>query len=180
VSVVDSETDGGITADFSNEVAPHEEKRRGRKPGFRMPRDEYGNVIRSDGTTRSTTTRSRSASLESQLTGFVVLINTFVMAFQPRMALDLVEQTALVKALDAQCQASPKFRKYVESVVKGLGGVSLMGVVALIIARRVIRAGVLPIPENDQIKPQNIDDLLGSILFASTGKTPITSMQVPA
>ena len=178
MSVVGAEpTD--VMEDFSGEVAPREEKHRGRPRGFRMPRDENGNVIRSDGTIRATRGAStRKASLESQLTGFVTLVNTLVMAFRPDMALDQIEQTALIKALDAQCQASPKFRKYVESIVKGLGGVNLMGVIVIIVARRVVRSGALPIPENGPATPGQIDNLLGAVLFASTGKTPITSMNV--
>jgi hypothetical protein len=115
-----------------------------------------------------------------QISGFVTLINMFVQSFKPSMALDPIESTALIKAIDAECQVNARFRKYVESVVKGAGSVNLLSVVLIIVGRRVVRAGVLPIPEDSPIQAPAIDNLLGTILSATTMQKPIATMNVEA
>lgn len=149
-------------------------KRRGRQA---YPRDAQGRIIRPDGTvgTRPVATRSR-VNLEDQINGFVSLVNTLVIAFRPIMALDPIEQNALVKALNQQAQTSPRFRKYLEKALSGYGSANLFGVVAMIAVRRVARTSLIPIPADSPIKAQDIDNMCGALLAASTGKT-ITSLQ---
>jgi hypothetical protein len=167
-----------LITEFDKDVDPQTPKRRGRQP---YPRDENGNIIRPDGTTSKPVGRPKTkASLEMQISGFVTLINMFVQSFKPSMALDQTESTALIKAIDAECQVNARFRKYVESVVKGAGSVNLLSVVLIIVGRRVVRAGVLPIPEDSPIQAPAIDNLLGTILSATTMQKPIATMNVEA
>src|ERR1035437_9842354 len=100
----------------------------------------------------------------------------FVNSFKPDFALEPVESTALIKAIDQECQVNARFRKYVESLVKGVGGANLLGVVILIIGRRAVRANLLPIPAESPINASSIDNLLGTILSATTMQKPITSL----
>ena len=163
---------GEIENEFATEVAPDTgTKRRGRQP---YPRDPVtGEMIRPDGSKGKPQGRPRSKiSLEAQLDGFVTLVNTFVLAFKPAMGLDQIEKAALVKALDQQCQTSPKFRKYIEKFLQGAGGVNLLGVVLLIVSRRVLRANLVPIPEDAPIKSEQLDNMAGALLFAMTTGTP--------
>lgn len=74
--------------------------------------------------------------------------------------LDAAEITALASALDAQCRRSPRFRKYVESVLGAGSGGTLVTVIALIAARRAARHGMLP---------AHIDPMAGMILSADVG-----------
>ena len=159
-----------VASTFTGDIAPAT-KRRGRQP---YPRDDAGNIIRPDGSTSKAAGRSK-VNLEAQLNGFVTVINTFVNAYKPLYALDPIEVAALVKALNQQCQVSPKFRKYIEKALSGFGGVNLVGVLVLIATRRVARSGILPIAEGP-ISPQDIDNICGTILFASTNK-PISTLQ---
>lgn len=159
-----------ITAEFSSDVAP-KTGRRGRQP---YPRDEAGNIIRPDGSTKKAATGTRSRiNLEEQISGFLTLVNMLVMAYKPIMALDQMEQVALAKALNQQAQVSPKFRKYLEKALSGVGSANLLGVVAMITVRRVARAGVLP--ADGPVKPQDIDNMCGALLLASTGKVPVAA-----
>jgi hypothetical protein len=163
---------------FDADVDPQTPKRRGRQP---YPRDAAGNIVRPDGTTSKPVGRPKSkASLEAQISGFVTLINMFVNSFKPDFALDAVESSALIKAIDQECQVNVRFRKYVESLVKGVGGANLLGVVILIVGRRVIRAGVLPIPAESPIDSKAIDNLMGTILMATAGPKAITTMNAEA
>ena len=173
MSIIGSNEDT-LDTSFEADVEPSEPKRRGRKA---YPRDSAGNIIRPDGTTSKPTGRPKSkASLEAQISGFVTLINMFVTSFKPDYALDQVEANALVKAIDQECQANARFRKYVESVVKGVGGANLIGVALIIIGRRVVRANLLPIPDESPIKAKEIDNLLGTILYATSATKPIASL----
>jgi hypothetical protein len=160
-----------IENEFSTDVAPETTpKRRGRQP---YPRDEMGNIIRPDGSKGKPVGRPRSKiSLEAQLDGFVTLVNTFVIAFKPFYALDQIEKAALVKALDQQCQTSPRFRKYIEKFLQGAGGVNLVGVVLIIASRRALRANLIPIPEDAPIHSEELDNMAGALLFAMTTGTP--------
>jgi hypothetical protein len=57
--------------------------------------------------------------------------------------LDDVEIAHLAKSLDAQCQASPRFRKYVERALGVASGGGIIGIVGLIAARRAARHGLI-------------------------------------
>jgi hypothetical protein len=98
----------------------------------------------------------------------------------PLYALDPVEIEALAKALDMQCQTSARFRKYMESALKGIGGVSLIGVLAVIIGRRVVRADLVPIPTEAPINKEQIDAMLGGVLSMSIAKGAINQDAVAA
>lgn len=164
--------DGEITGEVTEDVAP---KRRGRQP---YPRDPVtGAIIRPEGAKAPGRPRSKG-SIEAQISGFVTLINLLVRAFKPDYALDQVEQTALVKALDQQCQTSPKFRKYLEKIVAGSGNVNLIGVALIIVSRRVARAGLIPIPSDAPITASQLDDMGGALLYAMTTGN-VTSLNVP-
>jgi hypothetical protein len=163
--------DGAVENEFSTDIAPDSgSKRRGRQP---YPRDEMGNIVRPDGSKGKSVGRPRSKiSLEAQLDGFVTLVNTFVLAFKPLYGLDQVEKSALVKALDQQCQTSPKFRKYIEKFLQGAGSANLFGVVIIILSRRVLRANLIPIPADAPIHAAELDNMAGALLFAMTTGTP--------
>lgn len=170
MSIISPDTNE-LVDEYTADVDPQAPKRHGRP---KLPRDPItGEIIRADGSKGKPTTRARSKiSLETQLDGFVTLVNTFVIAFRPVYALDQVEKVALVKALDQQCAASPKFRKYIEKFLQAGGGVNLLGVVAIIVGRRAVRAGAVPLPEGSPITPQDLDNMAGGLLFAMTTGTP--------
>lgn len=84
--------------------------------------------------------------------------------------LDAGEITALASAIDAQCQRSPRFRKYVESMLGVGSGGALITTLAMIAARRASRHG---------IAPPMLDPMLGMILNGD-GMEALTSMQPPA
>lgn len=128
-------------------------KRRGRPAGYKTgPR-----------------TGRRSGSLEKEIGGLIVMVNLplqMVPALQ-RDALDHMEIQALSKAIDKQCQISPTFRKYVEQAISVQGGTSLVAIVAMIAARRVVRHDFVPIPEEIGGK-DGVDLLIGQAINASS------------
>ena len=178
VPSLDPDTTDDFTGGSSSDIAPSAPKRKGRRPGFRMPRDAEGNVIHADGSVARTTRTRGKISLEAQIDGFVTLVNTFVIAFKPTYALDQIEKAALVKALDQQCQVSPKFRKYLEKFLQSAGGVNLFGVVAIIVSRRALRANLLPLPADAPVSTTDLDNMAGALLFAMTTGTPSAVPQV--
>ena len=174
MSIVGSETE-----DITTDVAPQPEKKRGRQP---YPRDAAGNIIRPDGSTSKPSGRPAKSrgSLETQIGGFLTMWNTPIRMMLPLYALDPVEIEALAKALDMQCQTSPRFRKYMESALKGIGGVSLIGVLAVIVGRRVVRADLVPIPTEAPVNKEQIDAMLGGVLSMSIAKGAINQEAVAA
>lgn len=100
-------------------------------------------------------------SLENQIGALLMTVNVVVMMVPPLRndALDTAEVTALAKAMDAQCQQSPRFRKYVEAMLAAGSGGQLLGVVAIIAARRAARHG---------LAPSEIDPMLGAMLAGNT------------
>jgi hypothetical protein len=108
----------------------------------------------------------------------VTLVNMLVASFKPGMQLDQAEQILLVRAMDQQAQSSPKFRKYLEKFLAGAGSVNLVGVAVLIIARRVVRADLIPIPAEAPVKGSDIDNMLGTILFGMAQGKPAEGMTV--
>lgn len=83
--------------------------------------------------------------------------------------LDAGEISALASAIDAQCQRSPRFRKYVESMLGVGSGGALITTLAMIATRRAARHG---------IAPPMLDPMLGMILNGE-GMEALTSMQPP-
>lgn len=95
---------------------------------------------------RGTTGARGKASLKTQIAGLLVLVNMPLMMV-PALNVDILafdEIDALAEALDQQCQVSPAFRKYVEAALKIGGGTSLVGVVAIIVGRRIVRHDLVP------------------------------------
>jgi hypothetical protein len=116
-------------------------KRRGRPPGSK---------------------NKSSRNLKKEIGGTLTLMNMGFQIAAPRDALDPIEIEALALAIDEECKKSPTFRKYVEFATRAAtGGGSLLGVVAIIGARRAARHGVIP---------PMFDDQLGSLLAMTTGK----------
>jgi hypothetical protein len=124
---------------------------------------------------------SRKGSLEKEIGGLLVMINLplqMVPALQ-RDALDTVEITALAKGLDAECQVNPRFRKYVEQLLKVQGGTSLIAVVAMIAARRAVRHDIIPnIPE--EIGGKDGVDLMIGQAIAATSNISVFRVTTPA
>jgi hypothetical protein len=96
---------------------------------------------------RATSTRS----LKSEISGMLMTINLVLIMIPPlrQDQMDMVEIEALADALDEQCKKSVKFRRAMEAALGAGSGASLIGVVAIIGARRAARHGILP-PESDQ------------------------------
>lgn len=57
--------------------------------------------------------------------------------------LDTMEIAHLAKALDAQCQRSPRFKRYVEMVLGVGAGGGIIAIVGIIAARRAARHGII-------------------------------------
>jgi hypothetical protein len=114
---------------------------------------------------RAKVTKPRSArapSLKTEIAAFLTLTNTLVimspLGTRPVAAihdpavdverrgdeLDEPEINALAGALDAQCRRSPRFRKYVESVLTVGAGGQLVTVLGIIATRRAARHNVIP------------------------------------
>jgi len=125
-----------------NDPAP---KRRGRPPGSKN---------------KSGAGRPRK-TLEVQIGAMLTTVNMIVWAIPPLQpdALDAAEIAALAKALDETARNNPKFRGYLEAALAVGSGGQLLGVVAMIGARRASRHGMLP-PE--------MDGMIGSMLQATT------------
>lgn len=102
---------------------------------------------------RPTTIRggASSKSLKQEISGLLMTINLAIMVIPPlrQDAMDMVEIEALADALDEQAKKSAKFRKALETALAGASGGTLLGVCAIIGARRAARHNVLP-PEVDQ------------------------------
>lgn len=139
-----------IPQDAKPDSAP---KRRGRPP-----RDPNAPVVR----------RGRKRSMEAQIGSALVMANMPLMLFATNDALDNAEIEALAKALDAQAQSSPRFRKYLETALEATSGGQLATVGIIIIARRMAR--------HEFLLPKAADAQLGSIIgsVASAAPMPVT------
>lgn len=84
--------------------------------------------------------------------------------------LDEAEIKALASAIDAQCQRSPRFRKYVERVLTAGAGGQLLSVLGIIATRRAARHG---------LAPAMLDPMLGMML-AGDGIDALGDMKPPA
>lgn len=102
----------------------------------------------------------RPRSLETQLGAALVMANMPLMLFAADDMLDDAEITALAKAIDAQCQNSPRFRKYVQAALDASSGGQLITVTGIIVARRMAR--------HEFLLPKAADAQLGSILGSVT------------
>jgi hypothetical protein len=132
--------------------------------------------------TRTRTRTSRTKSLEAEITAFLTVVNS-VIAFTPlgtkydqeKLALALMTPGAdmslaiekigdeldeaeiklLAKGIDAQCQRSPRFRAYIETMLGAGANAGLIATVAMIAARRAARHGIVP---------EALDPMLGSMM----------------
>lgn len=133
-----------IPPDISQEAKPDSApKRRGRPP-----RDPNAPVQHRAG--------RKPRSLEASIGSALVMVNLPLMMFAQGDALDTAEIEALSKAIDAQCQTSPRFRKYVQTALDASSGGQLITVGGIIVARRLARHEIL--------LPKAADDQLGRIL----------------
>lgn len=129
---------------------------------------------RQKGSTNTGTRASRissKGSLRTEIGGLLVLVNLplqMVPVLQ-QDALDASEIDALAKAIDQECQTNPRFRKYIEQMLRVQGGTNLMFVVAAIAARRVVRHGIVP---EEIMEPvggrEGVDLIIGQAISAST------------
>lgn len=163
-------------------IPEQQPKRRGRPPALN-PDGTRKNPPRGSGSTARRSARAKS--LEPEITAFLSVINSII-AFTPlgthydtdRLAavmmnggdpataiervgdeLDEAEISLLAKGLDAQCQRSPRFRKYVETMLGAGANAGLIATVAMIGARRLARHGIVPQP---------LDPMLGSMMNGGT------------
>ncbi len=159
-----------VTDEESFEATEPPKRRRGRPPGSRNTGARVG--------------RPRKVALETQIGAFLVTVNMplqLVPALQ-RDALDPLEIQALAKAINQQCEASPRFRKYVEQALKVQGSTNIIAVLAVIAARRGVRHNLLPIPEDNQagLTPEGVDALLGGVVAMMANQSPMApGIQVP-
>lgn len=87
----------------------------------------------------STSTRN----LKAQIGGLIVTVNMGLMIVPNMrlMALDPNEIDALAGAIENQAKTSPRFKKYLDVALAATAGGQLLGVVAIIGARRAARLG---------------------------------------
>lgn len=112
-------------------------KRRGRPPGSKN-KTYAGQPVGSR--------RSGRDSLKTQIGAMLVTYNMplRMLPMTSIYALDVTEIEALAQAIDTECQNNANFRKYIIKALNVQGVSSLVGVVAVIAGRRVVRAGLIP------------------------------------
>lgn len=132
-----------IPQEIKSEAKPDSApKRRGRPP-------------RDPNAPKRTYTR-RGRSLEASIGSALIMVNLPIMMFASGDALDTAEIEALSKAIDAQCQTSPRFRKYVQTALDASSGGQLITVGGIIVARRFAR--------HEFLLPKAADEQLGRII----------------
>ena len=140
----------------SGDESPPQRKTRSDKGQPRGPRSE--------GTPR----RRTWGSLKEPIGGMLVMLNLPIQMLSATDALDVAELDALASALDEQCKLSPRFRKYVESMLGVASGGQLIAVVGMISARRLARHGFLG------VAGETVDATIGAQLAAMTGEEAVT------
>lgn len=107
-------------------------------------------------------------SLKPQIAGMLMTLNLALYVIPPLRAdvLDTVEIEALARALDDQAKQNAKFRKALETALSAGSGGTLIGIAALIGARRAARHGFLPV-EMDNV----LGDLMAQGLAAPKSST---------
>lgn len=108
--------------------------------------------------------RPPTKSLEAQIGALIVMVNLTIQSIPPlrQDAMDVYEMEALAKAIDLQAKTSPRFRRYLEALLSAGSGAGLIGIMAMIGARRAARHGLMP---------AEVDALLGSMIQGAT-RTP--------
>lgn len=146
-------------------------KRRGRPPGSKN-RTYGGQPVGSR--------RGGKESLKTQIGAMLVTFNMplRLLPMTAGDALDVTEIEALATALDTECQNNPSFRRYVVKALQVQGASSLVGVIAVIAGRRVVRHGVVP---DEILAPlggkEGADVALGIMLPMMTAQ-PVPQMTV--
>lgn len=110
------------------------------------------------------TPRPSSASLKKQISGALMTMNLALIMIPPlrRDVLDMVEIDALATALDDQAKQSKRFRQALETALSATTGGNLVGILAIIGARRAARHGMIP---------EDADQMLGNLLAQATDAT---------
>ncbi len=113
---------------------------------------------------------TNSRSLKTQIGGLLMTVNMGLMIVPSArvMALDTNEIDALATALEAQAKTSPRFKKYLDAALAATAGGQLMGVVAIIGARRAARLGLLG--ENGPMADQMLGGLLAKEVTSPTAR----------
>lgn len=146
-------------------------KRRGRPPGSKN-KTYAGQAVGSR--------RSGRDSLKTQIGAMLVTYNMplRMLPMTSMYALDATEIEALATALDTECQNNANFRKYIVKALNVQGVSSLVGVVAVIAGRRVVRAGLIP---DEVLAPlggkEGADAVIGQVLPMMTA-APVPNLTV--
>lgn len=108
---------------------------------------------------------AKAVSLKPQIAGMLMTLNLALYVIPPLRVdvLDEVEIEALARAIDEQAKRSVRFRKALETALSAGSGGTLIGVVAIIGARRAARHGVMPI---------EVDQQLGNLLAMGLAQAP--------
>lgn len=133
------------------------------KPG---PIQESGETAPKRGPQKAAPARSNK-SLKGEISGLLMTINLALMMIPPlsRDQMDMVEIEALADALDEQAKKSAKFRKALEAALGASSGGTLIGVAAIMGARRAARHGLLP--GDGEAVDQQLGNLLATGMQAS-------------
>jgi len=115
----------------SPDKAPDTKRQPGRPKGSRT----------STAATPKAATSSRN--LKNQIGSLLVTVNMglLIVPSMRLMALDANEIEALASAIEAQAKTSPRFKRYLETALAATAGGQLLGVAAIIGARRAARLG---------------------------------------
>jgi hypothetical protein len=183
--MTDAATIERVPVGIVQEAIPSAKRKPGRPPAIDPETGERKRPARKPRTRKPSGRRpSGPKSLRAEIGAFLMMANSLVImspiGTRPVEAitdpnvmperigdeLDAAEIDALAGALDAQCRRSPRFRKYVESVLGAGSGGALVTVLGIIAARRASRHG---------IAPPMLDPMLGMML-AGDGISALTDM----
>lgn len=130
------------------------------EPAKRPPGRPKGSKTSTAATPKASTS---TRAIENQVGSLLITVNmAFLLMPQTRvMALDPVEIEALSSAIANQAKTSPRFKKYLDVALAATAGGQLLGVLAIIGARRAARLGVF----GDE-QAAAIDGTLGGLLGA--------------
>lgn len=109
--------------------------------------------------------RPSTRSLKAEISGLLMTLNLAIMLIPPisRDQMDMVEIEALADALDERAKSSPKFRKALEAALSAGSGGTLIGIAAIMSARRAARHGLIGGEHADEM-----DQTLGNLLAQGT------------
>lgn len=125
-------------------------KLRGTKPQTQVPLDDEATAPKRNGSTGPRPGPAKPPrvvkSREAQIGATLTIINLMLISVPGLRedSLDVVEITALAKSIDLQCKTSPRFAKYVDTMLSAGSGAGLLGVCLLIAARRAARHDLIP------------------------------------